>query len=74
MLKGGRNDYTIKWKVIIHARVYQVSDQKCQLCTVETFEMIKSKHDLINSRKKSILAACCRYSQYAFRRFNSLVN
>ena len=60
-LKGLNTPYTIKWKIVQHARPYDPATKRCNLCISEKY-IILTKPEMSSLNKRNELASTCRHS------------
>ena len=61
-LKEKNIDYSIKWSILDHAKVYTNSTKRCNLCISEKYYII-CKPWLATLNKRSELLSKCRHSR-----------
>ena len=61
-LKENNTDYTIKWKILKHARAYNSASNRCNLCLWEKYFII-CKPQLATLNKRNELVSSCRHAK-----------
>ena len=60
-LKDNNTDFTIKWKILSHAKPYSNINKRCNLCTMEKFFII-CHPKMATLNKRSELTSTCRHA------------
>ena len=74
-LKNNGKTFAIKWSIIKRAQAYTQGRSRCNLCTKEKLQIIKSKSDDLLNKQNELFSKCChrnRFSAWNFKRRDSV--
>jgi len=68
-LKNNRIKFAIKWSIIRRARVYTPGANRCNLCTEEKLQIIKSKSNNLLNKRNELFSKCCHRNKFSAQNF-----
>ena len=67
-LKDRNEQYNIKWKVLAHARAFNPSSKRCNLCLLEKYFIISKPNLASLNTRREFVTTCRHCSEYALAR------
>ena len=70
-LKNDGKKFEIKWSIVRRAQAYTPGANRCNLCTEEKLQIIKSKSENLLNKRNELFSKCChrnKFSAWNFKR------
>ncbi len=70
-LKNDGKKFEIKWSIVRRAQAYTPGANRCNLCTDEKLQIIKSKSENLLNKRNELFSKCChrnKFSAWNFKR------
>ena len=64
-LKNDHIRFAIKWSIVKRAQAYVPGKNRCNLCTEEKLQIIKSKSQNLLNKRTELFSRCCHRSKFS---------